>query len=682
MILCEHGSDTPEAIEAMIVFVSQMNAAGQEVKINAESIRQPLHRNLQYEIAPYLCDVQYDQISKLIILGADTLNNDKLADFRRLKVQPETPIYAIGNFEKTQTKVSVMSRLSYVLGKDPELIDLSNSTEITDVFNPALGVRIVNNNQKRCRVMLLAPNLEDEHLIDGVYSFSLSRKFDTIIVTNGKSKDLWQKRYGFNCDIFYYGELPPEDLSAKADICVLLSDIGKNLRAKTILYNLVVSSAAIIDSTRNKLDGTIQEIAVPGPTDIGHLSGFLANEILPNTKELGEISRNSKLSHEVNADRFMERLNISSPKVNSNNLESNCRVLFVPTNGVGLGHAQRCSLVADKLSIPTKTRFAAFPSCLPMLNRYGFDGIPLVSRSNLHAAPHDNDLLNYRRLYSATGNRDLLVFDGGYVFDSIFRTIAKRKLRGIWIRRGLWQANQNNTVALDREKIFERVIVPMEAFDELNHSYSQGSRLETVGPIVQQPDPKVFDREKLRERLRKRFKRNFTNLTVTMLGGGVAADRTAQVQAICAGMEKRSDTLNLIVTWPTARVDPGWFSWKNSRVVRTHHANPLVSACDLFISAVGYNSFHEAIYNKVPSIFIPQMASYMDDQRARAEAAADLGAAILVEPTQMSSLDREISLCLDDSKVSEIRSVLANLVLPETGNSAAAQLIEELVNDS
>lgn len=682
MILCEHGSDTPEAIEAMIVFVSQMNAAGQEVRINSESIRQPLHRNLQYEIAPYLCDVQCDQISKLIILGADTLNDNKLADFRRLKIQPETPIYAIGNFDKIQTKVSILSRLSYVLGKDPELIDLSNSTEIADVISPALGVPILIYNKKRCRVMLLAPNLEDEHLIDGVYSFSLSRKFDTIIVTNGKSKDLWQKRYGFNCDIFYYGELPPEDLSAKADICVLLSDIKKNLRAKTIFYNLVASGAAIVDSTRNSLDGKFQEFAVPGPTDIGHLSGFLVNEILPNTKELGEISRNSKLSHEVNADRFMERLNISSPIVNDNNQKSDCRVLFVPTNGVGLGHAQRCSLVADKLSSSTKTRFAAFPSCLPMLNRYGFDGIPLVSRSNLHAAPYDNDLLNYRRLYSATDNRDLLVFDGGYVFDSIFRTIAKRKLRGIWIRRGLWQANQNNTIALDREKIFERVIVPMEAFDELNHSYSQGSRLKTVGPIVQQPDPKVFDREKLRERLRKRFKIDFTNLTVTMLGGGVAADRTAQVQAICAGMEKRSDTLNLIVTWPTARVDPGWFSWKNSRIVRTHHANPLVSVCDLFISAVGYNSFHEAIYNNIPSIFIPQMASYMDDQRARAEAAADRGAAILVEPTQMSSLEREITLCLDDSKATEIRSVLAKLELPETGNASAAQLIQEFVHDS
>jgi len=100
LILCEHANNTPEATEALLIFVGQMNAAGHDVKINADSIRHPLHRNLQYEIAPYLCDVQCTQISKLIILGADTLDNDKLVDFRRLKIRPETQVYAIGNFEK------------------------------------------------------------------------------------------------------------------------------------------------------------------------------------------------------------------------------------------------------------------------------------------------------------------------------------------------------------------------------------------------------------------------------------------------------------------------------------------------------------------------------------------------------------------------------------------------------
>ena len=372
-----------------------------------------------------------------------------------------------------------------------------------------------------------------------------------------------------------------------------------------------------------------------------------------------------------------------TPKPNADNGEYGGKpeILFVPTNVLGLGHAQRCSLVASELPKDAHPKFAAFPSCLPMLNRYGFDGIPLVSRSEFHAEPHANDVLNYLRLNSSVKESDIFVFDGGYVFDSIFRTIAKRNLRGVWIRRGLWQAQQNNAVALDREKIFSRVIVPMEAFDELNHRYSDNPRLKTVAPIVQQPDQNVFDRDTLRAGLKERFNRDFKHLTVTMLGGGVAADRTAQVQAICAGMERRKDTLNLVVTWPTARVDPGWFCWQNSRVVRTHHANSLVSACDLFISAVGYNSFHEAMYNKVPSIFIPQMSTFMDDQRARAQAASSRGAALLIEPNQMATLDREISNCLDGGKTEEIREVLQQLDLPPPGNSDAARLIQELSHE-
>lgn len=682
MILCEHGKDTPEAIEEMLVFVGQMNAAGQEVKIHAGSINHPLPRNSQYEIAPFLCDAHQHQISKLIILGADTLCDQKMGAFRQLKIHPETQIYAFGNFEQTQPQISVLSRLSYVLGKDPELIDLSGTGTFTDVSSPTLGVPVRLNPKKRPRVMLLAPSLENEQVIESVYAFSLSRKFDAVIVTNGKSKELWQKKYGFDCEIFYYGELPPEDLSARADVCILVSNIEHNIRAKAIFCNLIVSGAPIVDCTQIDSSAPSESFAVRGPTDITHLSEFLTQEILPNITELGNISRNSALSQEVSAAKLMQKLQlIPSSTTDTHRATDSCRVLFVPTNGVGLGHAQRCSLVADKLQPSTKARFAAFPSCMPMLNRYGFDGIPLVSRSELHSEPHANDLINYQRLHAASGNHDVLVFDGGYVFDSIFRVIAKQKLRGVWIRRGLWQAEQNNSIALDREKIFERVIVPMEAFDELNHSYSHGTRLKAVGPIVQRPDPKTFDREKLRERLRQRFNRDFTNLTITMLGGGVAADRTAQVQAICAGMENRDDTLNLVVTWPTARVDPGWFCWKNSKVVRTHHANQLVSACDLFISAVGYNSFHEAMYNQVPSIFIPQMAAFMDDQRARAESAAERGAAILIEPTQMSSLDREIDLCLNDSKVDDIRNILANLELPETGSAETARYIEEIAND-
>ncbi|WP_165899191.1 hypothetical protein [Rhodovulum steppense] len=71
-------------------------------------------------------------------------------------------------------------------------------------------------------------------------------------------------------------------------------------------------------------------------------------------------------------------------------------------------------------------------------------------------------MLTYLRLGRALERGDCLVFGGGYVFDSILRTVLERDLCAVWIRRGLWPPGRESDLALDRERIFERVIVPSE----------------------------------------------------------------------------------------------------------------------------------------------------------------------------------------------------------------------------
>ena len=112
--------------------------------------------------------------------------------------------------------------------------------------------------------------------------------------------------------------------------------------------------------------------------------------------------------------------------------------------------------------------------------------MPLIGRSHLHAQSHEHDLANYLRLRALTAGARTLVFDGGYVFQSVYRTVMAGEVAGIWIRRGLWKDSHDNSVALDREKAFARIIVPSEAFEELNRPYSRGDRLHPVGPVVQE----------------------------------------------------------------------------------------------------------------------------------------------------------------------------------------------------
>lgn len=184
------------------------------------------------------------------------------------------------------------------------------------------------------------------------------------------------------------------------------------------------------------------------------------------------------------------------------------------------------------------------------------------------------------------------------------------------------------------------------------------------------------ERSGLRDRLKVIFKHDFKKLIITMLGGGVAADRSAQMQSLCAQFQDRPDCLHLIVVWPNARISPSLHGWSNSHVVKTQSALKLCQACDLMVSAVGYNSFHEVLYHRIPAIFIPQMSPYMDDQERRARAASERGYAVTILSSELLMLEREVTAYLDNGKAERIRNRLAAAELPDSGNRAAATLIE------
>jgi predicted glycosyltransferase len=309
-----------------------------------------------------------------------------------------------------------------------------------------------------------------------------------------------------------------------------------------------------------------------------------------------------------------------------------------------------------------------------LIEAAGFPALPLVGRHGGHPDRSGNDVLNARRLHGALRPGDRLVFDGGYVFPSVFRAILERDLEGIWIRRGLWQPGQITPQALQREAVFRRVIIPGEAFDELNEDYTFGPRITRVGPIVQDAPLNAEARLALRGRLAQRFGVEVREVIVSMLGGGVAADRVAQTQVISAVAEAREGCLHLILIWPGARVAPGLQGWARSFVVQTGYAAELCQAADLVVTAAGYNTFHECLYNALPTIFVPQTAPFMDDQDRRARAAQDRGLAVLVAPYALLEMEREVKACLD-GKAAELRGRLQSAILPARGTAEAAAVI-------
>jgi hypothetical protein len=490
----------------------------------------------------------------------------------------------------------------------------------------------------------------------------------------GTAKDrLRQTRYAM-LNVFGYSELGPAALARRADVMAFFGEDVPGERMAALAIDMMAQGKAVLDCTAGGAFLASGAPVIRGPGELAALPNFLEYSVFPNLAAIGRAARENAWTTGRGIARLEAAAQLPRPVQAPAGEQGDGRIVFLPTNGSGLGHAQRCGLIARGLSRPDRALFMAFPSCVPLVEGRGFPCVPLVQKSTDHPEEFANDLVNAVRLLRTLRAGDHLVFDGGYVFDSIYRAIHETGCTATWIRRGLWRPGQVADAPIERERAFAHVLVPEEAFPELNVDYSRGAHVHRVGPIVQPPP--AISRETVRARLAKTFGIPFDTLVVTMLGGGVASDRTAQVQAISALLEPRSGCLHLVVVWPTSKVAPGMTGWRNTRLVRTRDSLALAAAADLVVSAVGYNTFHELLYSRIPAIFIPQVAAYLDDQERRARAASDRGLAETVLAHEFLLLERRIGDMLDRGRGESLRKALDELALPDTGNLAAVRLIE------
>ncbi len=690
MILIEAGRNDERGFDAQIRFANQLHGLGFDVAVNMKSAPAELHRASRYEAVSVLSEVEPDEITRVIVIDGAGVGDACLERLRSYRLSPDVPVVAVAHFAGRQERISAQARLAYALGREPEMIDLGSiqprpihASALAPVF--ASPVRVPSSRAALKRMLLVIPPqmLETPEILPQLEAVSNLPGMEVAVLTAGFGKEQLRETAYASLAAYGYSEFSPQALAGMADIAVVYGPNMPGERMASFLLELMGRGGIVVDASEGGAIVGTGAPAVRGPVSLESLGGFLEKNVLPPWDMLSRETASHPWFAQNRIEALLPHLGLETPARDGRDGAADMRetpqVLFCPTNGIGLGHAQRCAMIASALQMPDRrTGFATFPSCISLVQGRGFDCLPLVSKSPYHQEPYANDLLNYLRLKQALGAGDTLVFDGGYVFSSIYRTIVEKGIRAIWIRRGLWQPGQIGQTPAEREAAFSRIIVPREAFDELNDPSAFGAGARGVGPVVQLDQLGASARTRLRRALKDRFGRPFKKLVVSMLGGGEAADRSAQLQAICAQAEAHADWLHLIVVWPNARVAPALHGWKNSHVVTTNRALKLAQAADLLVSAAGYNSFHEVLYHRIPAIFIPQMAPFMDDQERRAEAAAQRGAALSVGAEDMMQLQAAIEEILEGERAGELRAALESLDLPEPGNSEAARLIAEV----
>lgn len=694
MICLMPAEQSPAMIDACLNLARQLAGAGQLVRLDAALLSPDLSRGQKYEAAVLAADpLAGPAMNLILVLGAERITPDTTNRLRQLaQAKVRVPVVAVGRYADPGSRFATQTQLAYATGAEPVMVDLDQllgPSVVGGCATPALCPSAPPARSGGGLTTLLihatAERLANAATLPALSVLRLQPGLRVIILPETGGRDRLKEGPGAALSPTDSYELAPDGFANLADAAAFFDTPTGDERLAGIMAAMIGQGKPVLDCTEARTLHATGAPVLSGPEEPGALWPYLERTVLPSLGEIARFITASPWFERHSRLRFLRAVGIApatvAPAIRTAppaNEPSPRRIVFLPTNGVGLGHAQRAVLIAGAMR-EAPVAFAAFPSCVPLIQDHGFDCLPLVQKSPDHADPYANDILNYRRLARHVTADDLLVFDGGFLFDSVVRIIAEKDVPAIWVRRGLWQAAQmagQRRLQQGRAALFQRIIQPLEAFEELNEPVHYGSPVRAVGPVVQDVPVSADQAERIRRDLAKRHGRDFRELVVTMLGAGQAADRSAQTQSLCALLERRPDCLHLVINWPGAAIPPGLFGWQNTRVVQTRRALWLAQAADLVVSAAGYNSFHECLYHAVPAIFIPQMSPFMDDQRRRADAAARRDLAVAVEPEELLRLSREVHAFLDDEKAAAIRTRLRAYALPARGTAAAAALIK------
>ena len=312
------------------------------------------------------------------------------------------------------------------------------------------------------------------------------------------------------------------------------------------------------------------------------------------------------------------------------------RVLMVSDNGAGLGHLSRLMAIARRLPEDMAAVIATQSYAAPVAIREGFLTEYIPSRKVLDAArPRWTKLLRERLAHLIELHRPEIVAVDSVPHDGIVAAVADHPgLTWVWVRRPMWQRGVGDEW-IAAGQVFDHVLEPgefAEAADE-GPTVAERATARRVGPITFLDRAELLDKQIARQELGL----DGRPAALLQLGAGNIDDISSPAARIAAHLVDHGFQLvmaeSAIATEPL-RPMPG------AKVVKLYPVSRYLRAFDLTVSAAGYNSYHEQIGFAVPTVFLPNRQTKLDDQVGRARFAATTGVALIVEDPASDELER------------------------------------------
>ena len=325
------------------------------------------------------------------------------------------------------------------------------------------------------------------------------------------------------------------------------------------------------------------------------------------------------------------------------------RILFMPTNGAGLGHVTRLLAIARRLRMEPCIKECIFLTTSDALNifrREGFVAYHVPSPESLKDRIETHQWNSYARnqleLIMKNHEIDVFIFDGVYPYSGIISaTSGNKKLFKVWVKRGMMKEGLEEKTR-DLERFFDLRIVPGELGQRDVSRDSAGQII--VPPIIFLKKDELLSRQEVISMLRLDPQKKTVFVQV---GAGNVGDMHDQVEVIVDTLRQFESVQVVLADSLIAR--NAYRGCEGIRIVRDYPLSRYYNGFDVAISAAGYNTFVELIYFGLPSIFIPNLETKSDDQLARASLCEETGTGLVLHSFSSSQLKEYLTILLDAS---------------------------------
>lgn len=354
-------------------------------------------------------------------------------------------------------------------------------------------------------------------------------------------------------------------------------------------------------------------------------------------------------------------------------------IVFFPTNGVGLGHFTRLFAVAKRVREQDPDVEIVFVTTMAALHLLESEGIPSY---HLPGAYMFNDMSSAE--WNAITEEllatvfeihrpSVFVFDGAFPYRGMLNAIKNREgLTNVWLRRGAFKKG-GTKIPVDSIEHFDHILRPGDSVEVSVEEINFNTPVTHLKPILLAKPEDLLSRREARLRLGLPID---AIAVYIQLGAGKINDIEDQL-----GMSIRllNEYENVhIVVGESIIGDRLKLTGTHVRIIRDYPNSLLFNAFDFAIMAGGYNSYHEAIAFTLPTLFIPNLNTGMDDQLERVNAGEASGACMVLADHTESAFRGKLNVLMDEAHRNSMR-LACSTDMVENGAVKSAQKLVQLV---